>query len=86
MIQEVEAWILSQPEILKQNKIRVNKLPKKNVMCIAKPSDMMALIYRDSGKEYHKVRDFCKLLPNIDTTALKDYFSEFADLIETLKK
>lgn len=86
MIQEAEAWILSQPDVLKKFKIRVNKLPKRNVMEIVDPSDMMSTLYKDSGKEYHKVRNFCRVFPELDTKALKEYFPEFKGLIETLGK
>ncbi len=85
MIQESEAWVLSQPEILQKNKINVVKLPQRNVMEIPKPSDMLALLYKDSGKEYHKVRDFGHLLPELDTIKLKAYFKEFDELIRGLK-
>lgn len=85
MIQESEAWILSQPEILKKHKINVDKLPKRNVMEIEKPSSLMAMLYKDSGKEYHKVRDFSCLLPDLDTQALSDYFDEYKKLIASLK-
>lgn len=84
MIQEAEAWILSQPDILKKHKIVVKKLPQKNVMLIAKPSEVMSSIYKDSDREYHKVRDFCRVFPELDTGALKIYFSEFKDLLEAL--
>ena len=86
MIQEAEAWILSQPEVLKKFKIKLNKLPQKNVMEISGPSDLMASMYKDSGKEYHKVRDFCRVFPELDTKSLKEYFSEFKNLIEILSK
>lgn len=86
MIQEAEAWILSQPDVLKRFKIKLNKLPKKNVMEISDPSDLMADMYKDSGKEYHKVRDFSRVFPELDTKALKEYFPEFNSLIETLGK
>lgn len=86
MIQEAEAWVLSQPEILQQNKIKTVKLPQRNVMEIHKPSEMLALLYKDSGKEYHKVRDFSHLLPEIDTIKLKAYFEEFNELVKGLKK
>ena len=86
MIQEAEAWILSQSAVLMKYKINVNKLPKKNVMGIANPSDLMAELYKDSGKEYHKVRDFSRVFPELDTNALKDYFSEFKDLVQALKE
>ena len=84
MIQEAEAWILSQPDVLKRFKIKVNKLPKRNVMEIADPSDLMADMYKDSGKEYHKVRDFSRVFPELDTKALKEYFPEFRGLMEVL--
>ena len=86
MIQEAEAWILSQPVVLKKHGIKVGKLSKKNVMEISNPSDLIAEIYKDSGKEYHKVRDFCLLLPDLDTSVLKSYFSDFKGLMETLDK
>lgn len=86
MIQEAEAWILSQPDVLKKFKIKTSKLPKKNVMEIPDPSDLMSDMYKDSGKEYHKVRDFSRVFPELDTKALKDYFPEFKSLIEALGK
>lgn len=86
MIQEAEAWILSQPEVLKKFKIKLNRLPKKNVMDISDPSDLMASMYKDSGKKYHKVRDFSRVFPELDTKALKEYFPEFKSLLEVLGK
>ena len=84
MIQEAESWLLSQPDILKLHKVNVAKLPKRNVMDIQDPSDKLAELYRDSGKEYHKVRDFSRVFPDIDTYLLKTYFSEFKELIAAL--
>lgn len=84
MIQEAEAWLLSQPEVLKRHKVNVAKLPKRNVMEIADPSDKLAELYKDSGMEYHKVRDFSRVFPDLDTNLLKEYFSEFKDLIAGL--
>lgn len=86
MIQEAEAWILSQPAVLMRRGVKISRLPKKNVMDIANPSDLIAEMYKDSGKEYHKVRDFCMLLPDLDTDALKSYFSEFKELLASLAK
>lgn len=86
MIQEAEAWILSQPKVLKKFKIKTGKLPKKNVMEIPNPSDLMSALYKDSGKEYHKVRDFSRVIPELDTKALKEYFPEFNSLIDVLSK
>lgn len=86
IIQEAEAWILSQPLILKKHRIELSKLPKKNVMEIPNPSDLLAKMYIDSGKDYHKVRDFSRVFPELDTKALKEYFSEFKEMIEALGK
>ena len=86
MIQEAESWILSQPDVLKKHKVEVKKLPQKNVMLIAKPSEVMSSLYKDSGREYHKVRDFCRLFPELDTRTLKVYYSEFKELIEVIRK
>ena len=86
MIQEAEAWILSQPAVLMKRGVKVSRLPKKNAMEIANPSDLIAEMYKDSGKEYHKVRDFCLLFPDLDTNALKACFSEFKELLASLEK
>ena len=84
MIQEAEAWLLSQPDVLKRHKVSVAKLPKRNVMEISDPSDKLAELYKDSGMEYHKVRDFSRVFPDLDTNSLKEYFSEFKNLITGL--
>lgn len=86
MIQEAEAWILSQPEVLKKHKINVSKLPKRNVEEIEKPSKVLASLYKDSDKEYHKVRDFSRVFPDLSTLELIDYFDEFKELISSLGK
>lgn len=85
MIQEAEAWILSQPNVLQRHKVSIAKLPKRNVMEISKPSELLGVLYKNSGKEYHKVRDFAQLLPDLDTVKLKKYFVEFEELIKKLR-
>jgi len=84
MIQEAEAWILSQPEVLEENKVSTAKLPKKNVMEIDKPSEVLSTLYKKSQKEYHKVSEFVKVFPKLDPTKLKAYFSDFDRLIANL--
>lgn len=84
MIQEAEAWILSQPDILEDFKISTAKLPKKNVMEIEKPSEVLSRLYKSSQKEYHKVSEFVKVFPKLDTDKLKGYFSDYNRLIFTL--
>lgn len=85
MIQEAEAWILSQPDVLKKFGINISSLPKKNVMEIIKPSEELSRLYKKNHKEYHKVTDFSKLFPQLDTKELKTYFVDFSRLISTLQ-
>lgn len=85
MIQEAETWIMSQPNILKQQRIKAELLPKRPLEDISDPSDVLADIYRKSGKEYHKVRDFIKLFPNIDARKLEEFSSEYRSLIKALE-
>lgn len=85
MIQEAEAWILSQPAVLEAAKISTSSLLKKNVMEFAKPSEELARLYKKSGKEYHKVIEFVKVFPNLDSAQLKEYFSDYKCLIEALQ-
>lgn len=85
MVQEAEAWILSQPEILEKAQINTSSLPKKNVMEITKPSEELARLYKLSMKEYHKVIDFVKVFPGLDSKKLRDYFDEYDRLILALQ-
>lgn len=85
MIQEAEAWVLSQPEVLNSQKIDIGKHSLLNVMQIAKPSKLLARIYRENRKTYHKVRDLSRLLPKLDSQKLKNDFGEFNELISQLK-
>lgn len=86
MVQEAEAWIMAQPNVLKAQKINTSSLPKSDMMQIADPSDVLADIYKKSGKEYHKVREFVKLFPALNTQSLKNLFPEFKALVEALQK
>ena len=40
---------------------------------------------KKSGKEYHKVKEFVKVFPKLDTSKLKIKFNEFEELIEKIK-
>ena len=85
MIQEVETWIMSQPNVLKQQRIKIEYLPKRSLEEVPNPSDVLADIYKKSGKEYHKVRDFIKLFPYLDAQKLEEFSSEYKALISALK-
>ena len=85
MVQEAEAWILSQPEVLEDARISTESLPKKNVMEIQKPSLELARLYKNSQKEYHKVIEFVKVFPLLDSQKLRASFEEYNRLIITLQ-
>lgn len=85
MVQEAEAWILSQSEILKRMGLKANITQKCHASEIEKPSMVLFDIYRKSGGQYHKVREFVKVLPMLDTNQLKNEFEEFDSLISALK-
>lgn len=71
MIQEVEAWILSQPEVLTAAGIDMTKFNCTNVESISKPCEKLAEFYKKSGKTYTKVKEFAKIFPKLDTVKLK---------------
>ena len=85
MVQEAEAWILSQPNILQNAGLRVSSAPKCHAAEISKPSLVLSDIYRKSGKQYHKVCEFVKVFPLLDTIQLKKDFEEFDSLIDALQ-
>lgn len=84
MEQEVEAWILSQPEALKQRKVTVG-LPLNNIPSITKPSEKLSEIYSRNKKTYHKTKEFPLVFKLLDSNQLKDYSPEYKALIEKLK-
>lgn len=84
MEQEVEAWILSQPEALRQRGVREG-LPLHNIPSIEKPSAKLSEVYSRNGKTYHKTREFPAVFKLLDSEMLKAYSSEYKSLIEKLK-
>lgn len=84
MVQEVEAWILSQPEALKKRKVTTG-LPVQNIESIKKPSERIAEIYEKNGKQYNKTREFSAVFKYIDSNKLKEFSSEYKALIDKLK-
>ncbi len=85
MVQEAEAWILSQPDVLESVKVSTSSLPERNVMEIDKPSRELAQLYKNSKKEYHKVTEFVKVFSLLDSKKLKNYFDEYNRLIIALR-
>jgi len=87
MIQEMEAWFLSQPQILDEfyaTKIST-KIPKKNPQEIKEPDKVLMKLTKNTKKgTYHKVNHGTQLLELLDANQLENRFSEFKDLIEKL--
>lgn len=85
MIQEVEAWILSQLDVLCLYKIIVPQRTIEQILQIYKPSEDLAMHYEKAKKKYHKVRDFSKLFPSLNVDCLRRDFSDFRELLSKLK-
>lgn len=85
MVQEVEAWILSQPAALHKCGI-VKGLPLSNIEQIQKPSEKLYVIYELNGKTYHKVKELSKVFAHLDSKQLKATCSEYHALIEAISK
>ncbi len=84
MIQEMEAWFLSQPAILdqyyKQN--ISSRIPERNPADIENPSMFLEDLTRNTIKgKYHKVKHGTALLELLDANELIDTFSDFKNLI-----
>lgn len=89
MVQEVEAWLLSQPEVLDEfygTDAFSKKMRGKKVQDINDPSDILSQWARNLNKNYHKVKHCCKLLPMLNTKKLSTDFDDFNKLLEVLKK
>ena len=54
-------------------------------MEITKPSEELARLYKKSDKCYHKVTEFVKVFPKLDSQKLRTYFEEYDRLIKTLQ-
>lgn len=85
MVQEAEAWLMSQPDVLKQRGVNEKYLPKRPIQAVQKPSEKLYEAYAKSGKAYHKVSEFSRAFPLLDTAKLKETFPEFKKLIDKLK-
>ena len=89
MIQEMEAWILSQPNVLDKFYCEAlsKHIPKKHAVLIAEPDRELQNITRNSRKgKYHKVRHGAQLLQMLDAERLYANFADFKRLIDELNK
>jgi len=88
MIQEMEAWFISQPEILdKFYNIPLSKsLPKKHASEFLEPDKELQRLTKNSRKgEYHKVKHGAQLLKLLNASKLSEEFPDFKKLINKLK-
>jgi len=84
MIQEMEAWFISQPSILDKyyNSKISSRLPIKDAKQIEKPADVLQELTKNTQKgKYHKVRHGTALLESLDAKLLKESFEEFNNLL-----
>lgn len=88
MIQEMEAWFLSQPNILDHHfSANVSRnVPKKPAHAIPNPAEkLMVLVKKVKNRKYHKVYDGCKLLKLLDPHQLYNEFPDFKRLVDALR-
>ena len=87
MVQEMEAWFLSQPEILDSfYNEKIRNIPDRPAKDIPNPSDLLYRITKATKRgKYHKVAHAVELLQKLDANKLSTEFVDFRNLIETLK-
>lgn len=89
MIQAVEAWFISQPDILDEyfNADITKKLPKRRPAEIPEPKDILKKATKGTKKgEYHEIKHAVELLKRLDPTKLENEFPDFKNLLAFLKK
>ncbi len=88
MIQEMEAWFLSQPHILDAHfRKKISVKIKQPAQDIANPDKFLRKITKGSPKgTYHKVEDGTALMQKLNAQKLMDEFEDFAALIKALLK
>ncbi|MFN8278372.1 MAG: DUF4276 family protein [Chitinophagales bacterium] len=85
MVQKMESWFLSQPEVIKDcfNLQNTPTVPRKAIE-IEQPDQYLANLVRP--KKYHKVKDAATMLPKLNLTKLEAEFEDVQQLIATLLK
>ena len=94
MIQEMESWFLSQPDVLdkyygitttgkKVSEMMTNRKPAE----ITNPKEELKRITKalNKGEKYHEIKHAVELLMRLDATKLEKDFPDFKRLIEGLK-
>ena len=89
MVQEMEAWFLSQPQLLDNfyGAGISSRLPKKHPKLVNDPVRELENITKQTPKGlYHKIRHGAILLNKLDPTKLINDFPELKRFVENLKK
>jgi hypothetical protein len=87
MIQEMESWFLSQPEIINEyyQTNLASKFATKNINRISEPDKVIMNIASKANhktrKTYHKVKDGAGLLLKLDARKLRKEFTDFDQLV-----
>ncbi len=87
MVQEMEAWFLSQPAVIDRvfRKPVSAHLPKTVPALVAKPGDKLAKATKAAGAEpYHKTAHPPDLLPRLDLPTLRRDFPDVERLVAVL--
>ena len=89
MVQEMEAWFLSQPNILDNfYNYKISPRIRRKLVEIENPSDELVRLTKNLPKKerYHKVRHGVQLLKLLNLKDLMKEFSDVKNLIEFLKE
>lgn len=94
MVQEMESWFLSQPDVLDsffglddQRKKVSDKLSKRKVTEIGDPKEALKNATKNSKRGvYHEIKHGVELLKLLDAKQLENSFVDFKNLVERLKE
>lgn len=86
MVQEMEAWFLSQPAVLNEHynpKLAI-PLPTAPAASVVNPDKVLLAYAKRCDKKYQKIKDGALLLGKLDLPALKSSFPDVARLVAAL--
>lgn len=88
MIQEMEAWFLSQPDVIEKlyGKGTADKLVNKRAQLYEEPSRVLMNLTKNTKRgRYSKVKDAVDFLELLNPRKLEEDFPQFKSLIRKLK-
>lgn len=95
MIQEIESWFLSQPEVLDKyygittsGKKISEIISNRKCSDIENPKEELIRVTQtlNKGEKYHVIKHVADLLQRLDATKLENDFPDFKRLVEALRK